>query len=348
MQLSWHWPWVFLAGVIVVLAVAGVTLLVAARHKTDDIESARTFSLDDDLNTESASRLFRQWRVLSRLAVILLVVALALDHGDSFELCKSCVDMGFSSVMIDGSALPYDREVIDTYRQLVDSFKGERIGLSIFNSTSRTVFPLTDDYELVSKQLDKASSILAGVESQDDIDKMKDSDYQAISDWLEGTQNRKESTSLIGDGVVSCAAMLPGFAYGNASADNAERQRAASIVLATDNVVSGKPTYTLDEALNLTKQAQITVDGLFSGPKQSEADETTQKFKSAIEAHHGVFLTQSNGASVSSLVEEIESRRNHENESSNKAAMMDAPGWWTLALAIVLMVWLALAWRLRR
>lgn len=68
---------------------------------------------------------------------------------------------------------------------------------------------------------------------------MKDSDYQAISDWLEGTQNRKESTSLIGDGVVSCAAMLPGFAYGNASADNAERQRAASIVLATDNVVSG-------------------------------------------------------------------------------------------------------------
>ena len=52
---------------------------------------------------------------------------------------------------------------------------------------------MTDDYELVSKQLDKASSILAGVESQDDIDKMKDSDYQAISDWLEGTQNRKES-----------------------------------------------------------------------------------------------------------------------------------------------------------
>ena len=183
---------------------------------------------------------------------------------------------------------------------------------------------MTDDYELVSKQLDKASSILAGVESQDDIDKMKDSDYQAISDWLEGTQNRKESTSLIGDGVVSCAAMLPGFAYGNASADNAERQRAASIVLATDNVVSGKPTYTLDEALNLTKQAQITVDGLFSGPKQSEADETTQKFKSAIEAHHGVFLTQSNGASVSSLVKEIESRRNHETSRATR------PPWWML------------------
>ncbi len=38
-------------------------------------------------------------------------IVLHLDHGDSFELCKNCVDMGFSSVMIDGSALPYDENV---------------------------------------------------------------------------------------------------------------------------------------------------------------------------------------------------------------------------------------------
>ena len=38
-------------------------------------------------------------------------IVLHLDHGDTFELCKSCVDMGFSSVMIDGSALPYEENV---------------------------------------------------------------------------------------------------------------------------------------------------------------------------------------------------------------------------------------------
>ena len=38
-------------------------------------------------------------------------IVLHLDHGDSFELCKSCVDFGFSSVMIDGSALPYEENV---------------------------------------------------------------------------------------------------------------------------------------------------------------------------------------------------------------------------------------------
>jgi len=38
-------------------------------------------------------------------------IALHLDHGDSFELCKSCIESGFSSVMIDGSHLPYEENV---------------------------------------------------------------------------------------------------------------------------------------------------------------------------------------------------------------------------------------------
>jgi len=38
-------------------------------------------------------------------------IVLHLDHGNSFELCKDCIDMGFSSVMIDGSHLPYEENV---------------------------------------------------------------------------------------------------------------------------------------------------------------------------------------------------------------------------------------------
>ena len=38
-------------------------------------------------------------------------IVLHLDHGDSFELCKDCIDMGFSSVMIDGSSLPYEDNI---------------------------------------------------------------------------------------------------------------------------------------------------------------------------------------------------------------------------------------------
>ena len=43
-------------------------------------------------------------------------ICLHLDHGDTFELCKSCVDFGFSSVMIDGSSLPYEENIALTKR----------------------------------------------------------------------------------------------------------------------------------------------------------------------------------------------------------------------------------------
>ena len=46
-------------------------------------------------------------------------IVLHLDHGDSFELCKSCIESGFSSVMIDGSHLPYEENVALT-KQVAD------------------------------------------------------------------------------------------------------------------------------------------------------------------------------------------------------------------------------------
>lgn len=46
-------------------------------------------------------------------------IVLHLDHGDSFEICKDCIDMGFSSVMFDGSHLPYEENIAIT-KQVVE------------------------------------------------------------------------------------------------------------------------------------------------------------------------------------------------------------------------------------
>lgn len=46
-------------------------------------------------------------------------IVLHLDHGDTFELCKSCIDMGFSSVMIDGSHHSYEENIALT-KKVVD------------------------------------------------------------------------------------------------------------------------------------------------------------------------------------------------------------------------------------
>ena len=48
-----------------------------------------------------------------------LPICLHLDHGDSFELCKSCIDGGFTSVMIDASSKPFDENIAIT-RKVVE------------------------------------------------------------------------------------------------------------------------------------------------------------------------------------------------------------------------------------
>ena len=45
-----------------------------------------------------------------------LPIALHLDHGDDFEICKDCIDSGFTSVMIDGSKHPFEKNVELTAR----------------------------------------------------------------------------------------------------------------------------------------------------------------------------------------------------------------------------------------
>lgn len=349
--LSWHWPWVALLATFAAVASVSVAVLVSrTRHGHAD----PVFSLDDDLGTEHAARLLRLWRTLGRLAwgllcaavcasIVLMARPMRIGSGDERSSRRDiilCLD-------VSGSTLPYDRELIATYRDLVRNFQGERIGLSIFNSTSRTVFPLTDDYDLVVSQLDHASDILKGVQSQDDIDAMSDRDYQRISDWLEGTQNRKEATSLIGDGLVSCAAMLPGFSYGSPHAETA-MSRSASIVLATDNVVSGTPSYTLSQALRLTQQVGIGVDGLYSGPPSSASDEATLAMKRDIESHGGAFLTQGATDSVDALVRGIERRKDTDTTQRSQASLVDDPGVLTAIIAALVLGWLICAWRLRR
>jgi fructose-bisphosphate aldolase class II len=54
-----------------------------------------------------------------KASLVPVPVALHLDHGDSYELCVSCIESGFSSVMIDGSALPFDKNV-ELTKKVVD------------------------------------------------------------------------------------------------------------------------------------------------------------------------------------------------------------------------------------
>lgn len=53
------------------------------------------------------------------ISVTNIPIAVHLDHGDSFELCKQCIDEGFTSVMIDGSHLSFEKNV-EVCKRVVD------------------------------------------------------------------------------------------------------------------------------------------------------------------------------------------------------------------------------------
>lgn len=83
-------------------------------------------------------------------------IALHLDHGDTFELCKSCIDNGFSSVMIDGSSLPYEENVALTRRVVeyahefdvsVEGELGVLAGIEEDVSSSKHIYTNPDDVE---------------------------------------------------------------------------------------------------------------------------------------------------------------------------------------------------------
>ncbi len=83
-------------------------------------------------------------------------IALHLDHGDSFELCKSCIEMGFSSVMIDGSHLPYEENVEITakvveyahkYDVTVEGELGVLAGIEEDVKAEKNIYTNPDDVE---------------------------------------------------------------------------------------------------------------------------------------------------------------------------------------------------------
>ncbi len=86
------------------------------------VEAAKEAKAPLILQVSSGARNYANSHYLIKLVEAALLdapeleIALHLDHGDSFELCKQCIDDGFTSVMIDGSHLPYEENVALTKR----------------------------------------------------------------------------------------------------------------------------------------------------------------------------------------------------------------------------------------
>ena len=72
---------------------------------------ARKYADADMLKGMAKGAMDMMKRLAKEKGIKEIPVALHLDHGADFDICKDCIDSGFSSVMIDGSALPYEENI---------------------------------------------------------------------------------------------------------------------------------------------------------------------------------------------------------------------------------------------
>lgn len=355
-----RWPVAGVA-VLIVLFVAWAVCRRRSARKTlqpgADVPPAWT--LDDDMSGSLVDKRYRRWLRWNKAAVALLAAAGIAAAG----LCArpSTIDRDTTDAArrdivlcldVSASTLPYDAQILSTYQSLVDHFSGERIGLSIFNSTSRTVFPLTDDYSLVKDQLEYASGLLQHVTSQESLNSMSDTDFNNLLAWLDGTENVTDASSLIGDGLVSCATMLPEFVLNAdrkaANSATSTADRTGMILLATDNMTAGTELYTLQQGMDLAHQSGIAVDALYAGDPSLVYSSEAQEMQNLIQTNGGVYEAATSDDAVDNLVRDIDSRSKASDETSQRADLRDSPALLLAALALLWMLYLAIEGALKR
>jgi hypothetical protein len=219
---------------------------------------------------------------------------------------------------VSASMNELDAIVLRQFAELAAGLNGERIGLTIFNGSAITVFPLTDDAEFIEQTLDDAATALA----------------QRKRSFVEGTE--EGGTSLIGDGLASCAMRF----------DDSEEGRSRSIVFATDNALAGEPFLELSDAADLVRRRGIRIYALAAADRITDDDAAALRL--AAESTGGVFFETGATAPTAAVVAEIGRLDASRLDVPPEVIADDRPTAWIIACVAGLGALLAVGWALRR
>jgi Ca-activated chloride channel homolog len=320
-------PWVGLAAASAAVAVAvAVVWTTLWRRRRTPIDSGATIA---NVHHAGASPLFRRLRRRYHLLLGGEVAALSIVGLSAIGLTMRPVtdrqlerDVRNRDVMlcldVSTSMNELDAVVLREFAKLAAGLRGERIGLTIFNGSAITVFPLTDDAEFIASTLDEAATALA----------------QRKRFFVEGTE--EGGTSLIGDGLASCAMRF----------DADERGRSRSIVFATDNALAGEPILQLPAAAALVRDRGIRVYAIAAADRITAAD--AAELRAAAESTGGAFFETDERSTTADVVAEIGRQDASRLDVPPETVADDRPTTWIVACFAGLSALFAVGWALRR
>lgn len=202
---------------------------------------------------------------------------------------------------VSGSMDTQNSAIIHAYQKLVDAMRGERFGISIFDSSSYLLMPLTDDYEYITETLSaldaayNANESLSELYSRDDFDFDSDEylNYIKVASYLTDGTGAGEGSSKAGDGLATCVYDFP----------NLDEERSRAIILSTDNEVYGEQIVDVVDAAKIAKKKDITIYAL--SPSFADA-EMRKELKQAAELSGGKLYLQNEAYEVDGIVSNIE------------------------------------------
>ncbi|WP_285246253.1 VWA domain-containing protein [Pseudarthrobacter sp. efr-133-R2A-89] len=262
---------------------------------------------------QAALRRHRRWLLVAGAACALLLASTAVAAARPVDVATTRPEQHNRDIMLcldaSGSMSDADAAVVDVFAGLARKFNGERIGLTIFDSSAIQVFPLTDDYAYAQEQLQSAKDAFDG--------------KPGSSGFLDGTWNGHGS-SLIGDGLASC---LNSF-QGATGPGDAKAQRSRSVVLATDNFLSGKAIMTLEQAAQLAKDRSVHVYALNPGDVDygAGADQPGARLRAAAESTGGSYYSLDSPDAVAGIVAGVEKTETAAIQGAPRAVMTEVPG----------------------
>lgn len=221
---------------------------------------------------------------------------------------------------VSGSMTEVDVEVLSVFEELLEGFEGERIGLTIFNSSPVQIFPLTDDYEFIRGHLESM------MQSFDYVDEIPEH-------WV-GTLNGN-GASLIGDGLAACAL---GF-------DRPDDERSRSVIFATDNEVNGASIVSLEEAAAFAASTDVRVFAL--NPVQGKDADVSAELAAAAEATGGAAFGLRDTTTVADIVAQVQEQDATELRGEAQIVWTDTPDLWIVALLAGVLAFIVVLWRVR-
>ncbi|RKM58119.1 hypothetical protein D6853_00865 [Butyrivibrio sp. X503] len=322
------YKWMIVVGFAVMAAAIVLVFNIRKKKKAEFEDGIRVSNTSKIRSTKLYKSLSVQYKVFTVLLIAgligsmlsaLVLAARPYKNDDIVSGVKKrdimlCLDVSYSLYELNS-------EITDYLKGVVQGLEGDRIGISIFNTSTVTYVPLTDDYDYVLQKLDELGEyFVLQKEYQGYVDKygyygeIPSSEQEHFDELVEkllyfdaGTTYNSylKGSSLVGEGLGSALFSFPYI-------DEPDRTRV--IIMCTDNELNDymPQIMDLDEAAKACKNHKVTVFGIFPSedkfyiPEEYDYEECSTEFQRAVQMTGGKFYVRTQDQPVSEIVQDIQ------------------------------------------